>query len=80
MENVVMRSGQVKEFRRAVWSPVLHFDEEAQELWLFYSQSTRCLQYTKQYGKRIRLARWGPGASHNLPEDAHRRRNLGFRV
>jgi hypothetical protein len=60
-ELVDNKSGGQKEWRKAVWSPVLYHDESNHELYLFYSQSTKCLQWTAKKGNRLRLARWGPG-------------------
>ena len=55
------KGGGQKEWRKAVWSPVLYHDADQNELYLFYSQSTKCLQWTSKRGSRLRLARWGPG-------------------
>ena len=61
------KGGGQKEWRKAVWSPVLYHDIPSSTLYLFYSQSTKCLQWTAKKGNRLRLARWGPGGANPNP-------------
>ncbi|KAK3260004.1 hypothetical protein CYMTET_31019 [Cymbomonas tetramitiformis] len=62
-ELVPMRNSHQKEWRAAQWSPVLFYDEVADMTWLFYTESTQCLQYSTKNSRTgyTRLARWGPG-------------------
>ena len=48
-----------KEKKNAVWAPVLHLDEKENVLWLFFSESVKCLRLMSPEN------RWSPGGNIN---------------
>jgi len=48
-----------KDKKNAVWAPVLHLDEKENVLWLFFSESVKCLRLMSPEN------RWSPGGNIN---------------
>ena len=49
-----------KDKKNAVWAPVLHLDEKENVLWLYFSESVKCLRMMSPEN------RWSPGGNINV--------------